>query len=149
MADKQFVMFKVGDEKYAVDILNIGGIVEYNEITKVPNAPYFVEGMINLRGEIVPIVSLKKRFGMEEKAVNSDTRIVLYGIDGKNIGFIVDEASQVITLLDEDIEPAPGIVSGIDKEYISGIGKNEGEILIILDLKKILTDAEKRKVIAV
>jgi len=149
MAEKQFVMFKVGDGKYAVDILNVGGIVEYSDITKVPNAPYFVEGMINIRGEIIPIVSLKKRFSIEEKAVNSDTRIVLHSIDGKDIGFIVDEASQVITLRDEDIEPAPGIVSGIDKEYISGIGKNEGDILIILDLKRILSDEEKKKVIAV
>jgi len=146
MAETQYVMFQVGSGKYAVDILNVGGIVEYSEITAVPNAPHYVEGIINLRGNIVPVVSLKKRFSLESKETSTDTRIILHSIKGKDVGFIVDEASQVIKLSEEDIEPVEGVVSSIGSEFISGIGKNAGEILIILDFDQILSDEEKEQI---
>ena len=136
MAENQFVIFKLGNEMYAVDILNVGGISEYRDITNVPNAPYFIEGIINLRGDIIPIVNLKKRFAIPEKEVDSDTRIIINNISGKDIGFIVDEASQVVKIDDDNIENAPDIIKGADREYIHGVGKMGNEIVILLDLEK-------------
>jgi len=146
VAENQFVIFKLGEERYAVDILNVGGISEFRDVTKVPNAPYFIDGIINLRGDIIPIVSLKKRFNIPEKAVDSDTRIIINNIRGKDIGFVVDEASQVIKIDDADIEDAPDIVKGADRQYISGVGKVNDQIVILLNLEKILSEEEQKAV---
>lgn len=146
MAENQFVIFRLGEERYAVDILNVGGISEFKDVTKVPNAPYFIDGVINLRGEIIPIVNLKKRFNIAEKEVDSDTRIIINNIKGKDIGFIVDEASQVIKIDDADIEDAPDIIKGTERQYISGVGKVEDHIVILLNLEKILNEEEQKAV---
>lgn len=142
MAEKQYVVFKLGNEKYCADIANVGSITEFDEITKVPNSPAYIEGVINLRGEVIPIVSLKKRFNVKEAADSEDARIIIITYDGKNIGFLVDDASQVIRIDDENIEPTPAIIAGEDRKYISGVGKVDGTIVVLLDLIKILSDSE-------
>lgn len=147
MTENQFVVFKLGDEKYGVDILNVGTISEYLEITRVPDAPNYVEGMINLRGDIIPVINLKKRFNIPVTELSDETRIIIYSIDGVDIGFLVDEASQVLRVDDENIEPTPSILRGSEREYISGVGKYEGQIIILLDLAKILNDAERAEVL--
>lgn len=149
MAENQFVIFKLGEERYAVDILNVGGISEFRDVTKVPNAPYFIDGIINLRGDIIPIVSLKKRFNIPEKAADADTRIIINNIRGKDMGFVVDEASQVIKIDDADIEDAPDIIKGADRQYISGVGKVNEQIVILLNLEKILSDDEQKVVASI
>lgn len=146
MAESQFVIFNLGDERYAVDILNVGGISEYKEITKVPNAPTFVDGIIDLRGDIIPIINLKKRFNTPEKEVGSETRIIIINISGKDVGFVVDEASQVIKIDHDDIEPAPEIIKGAGRAYIYGVGKVDDQIVILLDLEHLLSEEEKEKV---
>ncbi len=146
MAENQFVIFRLAEERYAVDILNVGGISEFRDVTKVPNAPYFIDGIINLRGDIIPIVNLKKRFNIPEKEADSDTRIIINNIRGKDIGFVVDEASQVIKIDDADIEEAPDIIKGADRQYISGVGKVADHIVILLNLEKILSDEEQKAV---
>jgi len=146
MAENQFVIFRLGNEMYAVDILNVGGISEYRDITNVPNAPYFIEGIINLRGDIIPIINLKKRFEIPEKEVDPDTRIIINNIGGKDMGFIVDEASQVVKIDDENIEVAPDIIKGNERAYIHGVGKMGEDIVILLDLEKVLSDEEKQEV---
>ncbi|WP_432408844.1 chemotaxis protein CheW [Wukongibacter sp. M2B1] len=143
MAEKQYVIFNLGNEQYGVDIMNVKEISEFRESTKVPSAPYFVDGIINLRGEIIPIVNLKKRFEIEDDKIDSDTRIIVINLNGRNVGFVVDEASQVLRINNDDIDPAPEIIAGIDKQYINGVGKVEDKIIILLDLEKILTDKEK------
>jgi len=147
MAENQFVIFRLSDEKYAVDISNVSGISDFGEITNVPNAPYFIEGIINLRGDIIPIVNLKKRFKIEEKETDSETRIIIYKVNTKDIGFIVDEASQVVKIDDNDIEIAPDIIRGEERAYIDGVGKIGDSIVILLDLEKILNEDEMKKLI--
>ncbi len=147
MAEKQFVIFKLGQQNYCVDIMNIGGITEYKGATKVPESPYFVEGVINLRGNIIPIVNLKKRFNIAETRKAEDCRVVLYNLNGSEIGFLVDEANQVIKIDSENIDPTPDIIKGEDKEYIDGVGKVGQEIVIVLDLAKILTESERDQVV--
>jgi len=146
MAENQFVIFRLGNEKYGVDIMKVKEICEYKASTKVPNAPDFIEGIINLRGEIIPIVNLKKRFkisGADE--VSTYSRIIVININEKNVGFIVDEASEVLRINGADIEEAPEIITGIDRRFITGVGKVNESIILILDLEKILTEKEKEK----
>ena len=146
MTDNQFVVFVLGDEKYGVDILRVGTISEYLDITRVPDAPNYVEGLINLRGDIIPVVNLKKRFNIPETKVSEDTRIIIYSISGVDIGFIVDEASQVLRIDDENIDPTPAIIKGEGRDYISGVGKHDNEIIILLDFAKILTESERAEI---
>lgn len=147
MSEKQFVIFKLGEQNYCVDIMNVGGITEYKGATKVPESPYFVEGVINLRGSIIPIINLKKRFGIPEARRAEDCRVVLYNLGGTEIGFLVDEANQVIKIDSENIDPTPEILKGADKEYIDGVGKVGQTIVIVLDLAKVLTEGERDQVV--
>lgn len=146
MGEKQYVIFKLGNEAYGVDIMNVKEICEYKESVRVPNTPKFIDGIINLRGDITPIVNLKKRFDLEDTGTNSDTRVIVIGIQNKQVGFVVDEASQVIRISEENMEPAPDLITGVDKKYITGVGKLEDKIVLLLDLEYILSDEEKRKI---
>ncbi|HHY78394.1 MAG TPA: purine-binding chemotaxis protein CheW [Clostridiales bacterium] len=149
MAELQFVVFRLGKEEYGVNIMQVKEIVTYKEPTKVPNTPDFIEGIINLRGQIIPIVSLKKRFNISGESINDETRIIVMNLDSKQVGFIVDAASEVRTISEEDIENAPDIVAGIERKYITGIGKIGEKILILLDLDKLFSKEEKESLEAV
>ncbi|MFZ5968152.1 MAG: chemotaxis protein CheW [Bacillota bacterium] len=146
MAEKQYVIFRLDNEEYGVDIMNVKEISEFKESVKVPNTPKFVDGIINLRGDITPIINLKKRFNLAGSNANEDTRIIVINIQDRQVGFVVDEASQVIRISENDIEPAPEIVAGVDKKYITGVGKLKDRIVLLLDLEYILTDDEKEKI---
>ncbi len=149
MAEKQYVIFKLCGEEYGVEISNVQEITEYRQSTKVPNVPDFIEGVINLRGNITPIISLKKRFNLEEGEMTQNNRIIIINLKDKHIGFIVDDASQVLTMDEKQIENPPEILTGIDRQYITGIGKVEEKIIIMLDLEKILTDEEKQEIVEI
>jgi purine-binding chemotaxis protein CheW len=139
---KQFVVFKLAGEEYGVDILQVKTIEKILAITRVPKAPAFVEGVINLRGEVVPVIDLRKRFDLPEKQLTDNTRIIIVGVDDITVGMIVDSASEVIQISDDNIEPAPSMVGGIDSDYISGVGKVDERLLILLNLQKILKPDE-------
>lgn len=139
----QLVSFHIGDEEFAVDILNIQGINRMVEVTKVPNAPDYVEGIINLRGKVIPIIDLRKRMGLPEKPYDKDTRFIVVEISNKVIGFIVDSVNEVLRINSNITEPPPPVVAGIDSEFITAVGKLEDRLLILLDIEKILTSAER------
>ncbi|MCT4634293.1 MAG: chemotaxis protein CheW [Firmicutes bacterium] len=146
MADNQFVIFKLGREKYCVDISCIGGINDSGDITDVPEAPDYVEGIINLRGDIIPIINLKKKFKMSETGFSKESRIVIINTEENlNFGFIVDDASQVIRIEETDIAEAPTIIKS-GKDYISGVVKFEDHVALILDLIKVMTDEERKSI---
>ncbi len=100
---------------------------------------------MNLRGDVIPIINLKKRFHIEDNGVTSETRIIVVNIDGKKTGFIVDSASEVLTIDEKDIDPPSSIITGNERQFITGIGKVEERILIILDLEKILSEEQKKE----
>lgn len=144
MSEKQYVVFKLGKEEYGIDIMNVKEIGPYEESVKVPNTPHFIEGIINYRNRVIPIINLKRRFKLEDKGLTNDTRIIIINLNDKQIGFVVDEASQTVTLDDKDIDPAPDIIiSSIDRRYITGVGKLDNKrLLILIDLEKVLNDKE-------
>lgn len=138
----QLVSFNIGTEEFGVDILKVQEINRMVEITKVPQAPHYVEGVINLRGKVIPIVDLRKRFNLELKEYDKDTRIVVVDIGGNIMGMIVDSVSEVLRLPSNTIEPPPEIVTGINSEYIKGVAKLDDRLLIFLDLSKVIDVSE-------
>ncbi len=138
----QLVSFKIGSEEFGVDILKVQEIIRMVEITQVPQAPSYVEGVINLRGRVIPIIDLRKRLNLELREMDKNTRIVVVDIGGNIMGMIVDSVSEVLRLPSKTIEPPPDLVSGIDSDHISGVAKLEDRLLIFLDLSKIVSSGE-------
>lgn len=138
----QLVSFNIGSEEFGVDILKVQEINRMVEITRVPQAPHYIEGVINLRGKVIPIVDLRKRFSLGPKDHDKNTRIVVVDIGGNIMGMIVDAVSEVLRLSAGTIEPPPEIVTGIDTEYIRGVAKLEDRLLIFLDLSKVIDVTE-------
>lgn len=138
------VGFSVGKEEFCVDILKVQEIIRMMEITKIPNAPGFVEGVINLRGKVIPIIDFGKRCNvMDVGAIDeSSRRIVVVGIGDKTVGLVVDQVSQVIKLEEEQISSTPQVVKGYNSEFISGVGKSGDKLLILLDLEKLFAHGE-------
>ena len=124
--------------KFGVDILKVQEINRMVEITKVPQAPHYVEGVINLRGKVIPIIDLRKRFNLEMKEYDKNTRIVVVDINNNIMGMIVDAVSEVLRLPADTVEPPPELVTGVNSEYIKAVAKLEDRLLIFLDLSKVI-----------
>ncbi|MDR1685160.1 MAG: chemotaxis protein CheW [Desulfovibrio sp.] len=135
----QLVTFSIGEEEFGVDILKVQEIIRTMEITKVPRAEAFVEGVINLRGKVIPIIDLRRRFGLDSKVHDKHTRIIVIEINNMIVGFVVDSVSEVLRIPAGTVEPPPPVVAGVDSEYISGVGKLQDRLLILLDLDKLLS----------
>jgi purine-binding chemotaxis protein CheW len=138
----QLVTFEVGGEEFAVPILSVHEINRMMEITRVPRSPEFVEGVINLRGKIIPVVDLRKRFGVDHEHDTNDTRVVVVEVAGRVIGFTVDRVNEVLRIGAHIVEPPPAMVAGIDSDYVEGVGKLEDRLLILLDLQKLFGSGE-------
>ena len=139
----QLVSFRMGHEEFGVDIMLFREINLMVEITEVPKSPEFVEGIINLRGKVIPIISLRKRMGMPEKEQDKDTRIVVVELEDQLIGFVVDAVSEVLRIPRNITEPPPETATGIDAEFITGIAKMEDRLLILLNLKRLFSVGER------
>jgi purine-binding chemotaxis protein CheW len=141
----QVVSFKLGSEEYGVDIAQVQEINRMVSITHVPRAPQFMEGVINLRGQLIPIIDLRTRFGMPREEHTKNTRIVVTEIGSTRVGMVVDSVSEVLRLPVDQIEAAPDKITGVDTEYIRGVGKIEDRLIILLDLARVISNAEKRE----
>lgn len=135
------VTFQLGKEEYGINILKVHEIKRLKEITitQVPRAPFFVEGVINLRGDVIPIIDLRSRFGVGEKRQDKETRIIVVNLDEKYIGLIVDRVSEVLNFDEDTIDDPPDEVMQVDTYFVEGIGKQEERLVILLDIDKILT----------
>ena len=149
MAEIQFVIFKLGKEEYGVNIMQVQEIGPYSEPVKVPNTPEFIEGVMNLRDNVIPVISLKKRFNISGQDLNENTRTIVINFGDRQIAFIVDDASEVLTLDEADIQETPEIIAGIDRKYITGIGKKGDRLLIMLDLSFLLNEQEQVQLAAI
>jgi purine-binding chemotaxis protein CheW len=146
----QLVTFQLGEELYGINIMDVKEIVRVQTIRDIPNAPAYVEGIFNLRSEIIPIINLHKRFHLK-KLVSSEEDELLSGfiildIDGMKLGIIIDRISRVITIEREDVQPPPQMLSGIGAEYIQGVVRQEQGYLIILDIRDLFNPKELQKI---
>ncbi len=144
-AEEQLVIFELANEVYGVDISRVQEIIRMTAITRLPRAPEFVEGVINLRGKVIPVVDLKKRFGLDEMDRTKASRIVVVDVGDHTIGMVVDAVSEVLRVPSDAVEPPSPVVTTIESDYIRGIAKLEGRLIILLDLDKVLSWDEKRK----
>lgn len=163
MADEnsqyQLVTFQLGDELYGVDIMDVKEIVKVQTVRPIPNAPYYVEGIINMRGDIIPIINLHKRFHIQKHAVqvvdedDDDTMeddeggFIILDIEGNKIGIIIDRIARVVPVERGEIKPPPQMLSGIGTEYIEGVVRQESAYLIILDTRRLFSAHELQKLL--
>ncbi len=134
----QLVSFMLGNEEYGINIHNVHEINRMLPITQVPNSPYFVSGVINLRGKVIPVINLRNKLGMERKEEDKATRIIVLELEDKTIGFIVDSVKEVIRIPENITEAPPEMTSSGNSEFIKSVAKLDDRLLILLDMNKII-----------
>ena len=150
----QLVTFQLGEELYGVDIMDVKEIVKIQNVRSIPNAPYYVEGIFNLRSEIIPIINLHKRFRLKKIEIKDEDMtdefeggFIILNIDGLKIGIIIDRVARVISVNRDEIKPPPQMLSGIGTEYIHGVVRQDNGYLIILDIRSLFNPKELRKLL--
>ncbi|MCF0242135.1 MAG: purine-binding chemotaxis protein CheW [Treponema sp.] len=147
----QLVTFRLGEEYYGVNIMDVKEIVKIQDVRTIPNAPYYVEGIINLRGEIIPIIDLHKRFRIQRTEMTEDdlqdAGFIILNIENNKIGIIIDKIARVVSIKGEDVREPPQMVSGIGTEYIEGVIRQENGYLIMLNIRKLFEGKELQKII--
>ncbi|MDR2185621.1 MAG: chemotaxis protein CheW [Treponema sp.] len=151
MADQnQLVTFQLGEELYGINIMDVKEIVRVQDIRAIPNAPVYVEGIFNLRSEIIPIINLHKRFHLKKALIDDEDDLlsgfIIIDIDGMKLGVIIDRVSRVVTVEKEDIQPPPQMLSGIGAEYIQGVVRQGQGYLIILNIRDLFNPKELQKI---
>jgi purine-binding chemotaxis protein CheW len=140
--ENQIVVFEVGMEQFGVGISSVESIIKIQPITKLPHTQDFVEGVTNLRGKVLPILNLRKRFGLAAREMDKNSRIIVVSLDQTEVGLIVDEVSEVLTVPEGAVEPAPALTISVDSNFITGIAKLDRRLIILLDLRKVLSAQE-------
>jgi purine-binding chemotaxis protein CheW len=139
----QLVVFELGGEEFGVEIMNVQEIIRMPEMTQIPQSPDFVEGVINLRGRIIVVVNLSKRFNLQSRVADENSRIIVVEIGNSVVGMIVDSVNEVLRIPISSVEPAPELVmSKVSRNYLKGVGKIDKRLLILLDLGRVLTVEE-------
>lgn len=136
--DMQIVLFKVSEVNYGVDVAQVQGVLDLPEITEVPNSPYYVEGVTNLRGEVIPVIDLKKRFNISDKSSKEDLKMMVIGQGKEAVGITVDAVMEVMNIANEDIEDVPDILSNVEVDSVLGVAKQKEDLIILLDLMKMV-----------
>ena len=146
----QLVTFQLGEELYGINIMDVKEIVRVQNVRSIPNAPMYVEGIFNLRSEIIPIINLHRRFHLKKIAVSEEDELlsgfIILDIDGMKLGVIIDKVSRVVTIEQEEVQPPPQMVAGIGAEYIQGVVRQEKGYLIILNIRDLFNPKELQKI---
>lgn len=137
MSYKQFVLFEINDQEFAVDINMVKTIEKVTDITRVPGSQVFVKGVVNLRGEVVPVIDTAKRLKLEQRELDDEARIIIVKVDDLEIGMIVDAASEVVSVKEEDIDTDLNYSKEIDESLVRGVGKIDDRIVVILDIRSV------------
>ena len=138
----KYLTYSLGKEEYGIGILKVREIIGMMPITSVPRTPGFIKGVINLRGKVIPVVGLRQCFGLDGRGSDKHSRIVVVEVNGNTLGFVVDAVSEVLRVPKGTIEPPPQL-GKVEREYISGIGKLDSRLLLLLDLDRLMTQAEQ------
>jgi len=136
----QLVSFSLDNEEYAVEVLKVREIIRMPDITHMPNTPHYAEGIINLRGKVIPVISLRKKFGLMDAEKDNHTRVIVMDISGELTGFIVDAVSEVIRISSAEVQPPPAAMAagGVEQEYITVVINRSERLLILLDLDSLI-----------
>lgn len=140
--DMQIVLFKVSKVNYGVDVAQVQGVLDLPKITEVPNSPYYVEGVTNLRGEVIPVIDLKKRFNISDKISEEDIKMMVIGQGKEAVGITVDAVLEVMDIANEDIEDVPDLFSNVEVDSILGVARQKEDLIILLDLMKMVESTD-------
>ena len=140
--NQQFLVFSLGEEEYAIDILKVQEILGYENVTRIANAPDFIKGVTNLRGIIVPIVDLRIKFNLDKVEYDGQTVVIVVNVSDRIVGIVVDGVSDVMTLNPDQIKPAPELGVTMSSDFLSGLGSLENRMLVLVDIDKLLTSKE-------
>ena len=140
---KQFVSFNLADELYGIPIMSVQEIIQKPQMTRLPQMPVFVEGVVNLRGKIVPVIDMRKRFHLTAGNEDANLRIIVIKVAQQSVGMIVDSVKGVCNLNEDSIEALPESIRSIEREFLEGIGKMQAGIIILLNIEKVFSDMEK------
>ncbi len=138
----QLVSFDIDSETYGLAILNVQEVIRLPHITRLPRSPHFIKGVINLRGNVIPIIDLREKFGMRQKTYHSTTRAIIVEVNDRKLGMVVDNVSQVIRIYKSEIAPPPPMIGGLASDYISGVVEFHSKLVILLEIEKILSEEE-------
>ncbi len=142
----KYLTFNLGKEEYGIEIRHVTEIIGIQNITELPNVPYFVKGVINLRGKVVPVIDIRLRFSFEEREYNERTSIIVVNINQLAVGIIVDTVTEVLDITEDNIEPPPNMNSGTSNRYIKAFGKVGSDVKILLDTEKLLFENEANQI---
>ena len=137
---EQYVVFRLADEEYGADIIKVTVIERMMYITRVPKTPEYIKGVINLRGDIIPVMDLRARLGLTEKEEGDETRIIIFDINNVSFGAIVDSVSEVLQLEETKVESTAGIIKDKTQDFINGVAKAESKLVTLLNLEKLISD---------
>jgi purine-binding chemotaxis protein CheW len=140
---RQLINFSVGEGEYGLELMRVKEVIRMRETTWLPKAPSFVKGIINLRGDVIPIIDLRDKFGLESREDTLQTRVIVVEMEGRLMGLVVDSASQVVRIPADQIDPPPPVPGGFSQELITGVGKLEDRLVVLLNADAILTVDEK------
>lgn len=146
MEDSKHVIFKLEGEEYGLDIQYVNAIEKYTNINPVPNAPSYIDGIINLRGDVIPVYSLRTKFGLPEKKIDDNTKLIISKIDDFLIAFQVDEVKEIVELQEENLNEAPRLLKTINTAYIGGVANVGGRMIILMNLQGILSESEEKNI---
>jgi purine-binding chemotaxis protein CheW len=139
----QFVTFRLGREEFGLDVFAVHEVLRHQEVTPVPRAPEFVEGVIDVRGTLVPVVDLRRRFELSRAPVGADTRIVLVEFGGERLGLVVDAVTEVLRVPETAVSPPPQYIRGLAAEFVRGIVRQEARLIVLIDIDRILSTQER------
>ncbi|SCG83427.1 purine-binding chemotaxis protein CheW [Proteiniborus sp. DW1] len=134
----KYVVFKMDEEHYGIDIANVKSIERMQYFARVPNSPEYVKGVINLRGEVVPVIDLRLRFELSQKEVDSNSRIIIVFVNDLEIGLLVDSSSEVMEINSKEIDNPPAVKDSVMEGFIKGIGKKDGKLIILIDIEQVI-----------
>lgn len=146
MNEVKQVIFKLDNEEYGLDIMNVNAIEKYTDISRVPNVSKYIQGIINLRGEVIPVYSLRIKFGLPEKAIDDNSKLIITKSDGVLIAFEVDSVVEILEIVSDNISEPPMVVKTVDTAYIDKVANIEGRMILLLDLNGILSSKEKEHI---
>ncbi|HVO40323.1 MAG TPA: chemotaxis protein CheW [Spirochaetia bacterium] len=139
---KQFISFTVGTEEYGLELLRVKEVIRMRQITWLPKVPSCVKGIINLRGDVIPIIDLRERFGLQAQELTTMTRVIVVEVEGKPVGMVVDSASQVVRVPADQFDPPPAAMGEGSRDLITAVGKLDGRLIIMIDVDRILSTEE-------
>lgn len=139
---RQLISFRVGEEEYGLDLLRVKEVIRMRQITWLPKAPPCVKGIINLRGDVIPIIDLRERFGLRRRESNASTRVIVVEVEGQHVGMVVDAASQVVRVPRDQFDPPPPAIGDAARDFITEVGKMGDKLVIMIDVDKMLDSQE-------